>query len=76
MRSLGGIYLGRLDGQGVVVSNIMERWGGPFRTLGEFHANPLGRHRAQSMYWHQITAQLGADYLSSLRMEILPRETS
>lgn len=44
MRSLSGISLGRLDGQGVVVTSFMERWGGPFGSLSEFHdwfASPL-----------------------------------
>lgn len=67
MRSLGGISLGRLDGQGVVVPSFMERWGGPFGSLREFHdwlANPLltKQKDARSIYWHQITTQLGADY--------------
>lgn len=65
MRSLSGIYIGRHDGQSAVVPSIMTRLGGPFRTLSEFHdwlANPLRRQIAQSMYWHQITTQLGADY--------------
>lgn len=65
MRSLGGIHLGRLDGQGVVVPSIMTRSGGPFGTLTEFHdwlVRPPTRSQAQSMYWHQITTQLGAEY--------------
>ncbi|KAK1768748.1 kinase-like domain-containing protein [Phialemonium atrogriseum] len=65
MRSLGGIHLGRLDGQGVVVPSIMTRSGGPFGTLTEFHdwlVQPPHRLQAQSMYWHQITTQLGAEY--------------
>ncbi|KAG8163974.1 hypothetical protein KVR01_005892 [Diaporthe batatas] len=66
MRSLSGTSLGRLDGQGVVVPSLMmERGGGPFGSLREFHdwlASPLLRKNARSMYWHQITTQLGADY--------------
>lgn len=65
LRSLPGIYLGRLDGEGVLVGSVIERSVGPSRTLREFHhwlANPLSRHRAQPMHWHQITSQLGADY--------------
>lgn len=64
MRALGGI-LGRLDGQGVVVPSLMTRSGGPFGTLLEFHdwlVKPPKRLPAQSMYWHQITTQLGAEY--------------
>lgn len=65
MRALRGIYLGRLDGQGVVVPSIITRSGGPFSTLTEFHdwlVKPPKRLQSQSMYWHQITTQLGADY--------------
>ncbi|KAF5007581.1 hypothetical protein FDECE_6089 [Fusarium decemcellulare] len=65
MRALGGIYLGRLDGQGVVVPSILTRSGGPFGTLAEFHdwlVQPPKRSQAQSVYWHQITTQLGAEY--------------
>lgn len=65
MRSLGGISLGRLDGQGVVVPSFMERTGGPFGTLSEFHdwlASPLTERNSRSIYWHQITTQLGAEY--------------
>ncbi|KPM41702.1 hypothetical protein AK830_g4845 [Neonectria ditissima] len=65
MRALGGIYLGRLDGQGVVVPSVMTRSGGPFGSLVEFHdwlVRPPKRTQAESMYWHQITTQLGADY--------------
>ncbi|QPG97664.1 hypothetical protein C2857_006686 [Epichloe festucae Fl1] len=64
MRALRGIYLGRVDGQGVVVPSIMTRSGGPFSTLTEFHdwlVKPPKRLQAQSMYWHQITTQLGAE---------------
>lgn len=65
MRALGGIHLGRLDGQGVVVPSIMTRSGGPFSTSVEFHdwlVRPPKRLQAQSMYWHQITAALGGEY--------------
>ncbi|OIW26255.1 kinase-like protein [Coniochaeta ligniaria NRRL 30616] len=65
MRALSGIHLGRLDGQGVVVPSVMTRSGGPFGTLAGFHdwlVQPPKRLQAQSMYWHQITAQLGAEY--------------
>lgn len=65
MRALGGIHLGRLDGQGVVIPCIMTRSGGPFGTLAELHewlVRPPMRLPTQSMYWHQITTQLGADY--------------
>lgn len=65
MRALGGIHLGRLDGQGVLIPSIMMRSGGPFSTLAEFHdwlVRPPKRLHSQSMYWHQITTQLGADY--------------
>ncbi|RSL76308.1 hypothetical protein CEP51_010080 [Fusarium floridanum] len=64
MRALGGIYLGRLDGQGVVVPSIMTRSGGPFATVSEFHdwlVKPPKRSKAQSMYWHQITTQLAVE---------------
>ncbi|KAK7407824.1 hypothetical protein QQX98_009995 [Neonectria punicea] len=65
MRALGGICLGRLDGQGVVVPSMMTRSGGPFGSLVDFHnwlVRPPKRTEAHTMYWHQITAQLGADY--------------
>ncbi|KAG8674265.1 hypothetical protein FPOAC2_00271 [Fusarium poae] len=65
MRALRGTYLGRLDGQGVVVPSIFMRSGGPFNTLPEFHdwlARPSKRSQAQTMYWHQITTQLGGEY--------------
>lgn len=65
MRSVRGIYLGRLNGEGVVVPSTVTRSGGPFQTIGEFHnwlANPLKRPNGKSVYWHQITTQLGADY--------------
>ncbi|EFY88252.1 hypothetical protein MAC_05725 [Metarhizium acridum CQMa 102] len=64
MRRLGGIYLGRVDGQGVVVPSIFTRSGGPFRTVTELHdwlVRPPQRLQAQSMYWHQITTQLSAE---------------
>ncbi|KAF7562149.1 hypothetical protein G7046_g2001 [Stylonectria norvegica] len=65
MRALGGIYIGRLDGQGVVVPNMMTRSGGPFGSLGEFHdwlVRPPRRSQVESMYWHQITTQLSDNY--------------
>jgi hypothetical protein len=65
MRSLKGLYLGRLDGQAVVVPSMMTRSGGPFPTLAELHnwlVRPPKRIKKQSMYWHQITIQLGAEY--------------
>lgn len=65
MRSLRGTYLGRLDSEGVVVPSTITRSGGPFQTMSEFHdwlTNPLKRSHGKSVYWHQITIQLGADY--------------
>lgn len=65
MRALPGIYLGRLDGQGVMLPTIMTRSGGPFDTVAELHdwlVKPPRRLEGESMYWHQITTQLGADY--------------
>lgn len=65
LHALPGIYIGRLDGQGVVLPSIFTRSGGPFATLAELHewlVWPPKRLAAQSMYWHQITTQLGADY--------------
>ncbi|KAG9255085.1 kinase-like domain-containing protein [Emericellopsis atlantica] len=50
MRALGGIHLGRLDGQGVVVP------------IHDWLVRPPKRLQAQSMYWHQITTQLGTEY--------------
>ena len=58
-----GTQLGRLDGQGAVLPCIMPRLGGLFNTIAEFHAwlvQPRVRLHAQSMFWHQVTAQLGA----------------
>ncbi|POR32749.1 Uncharacterized protein TPAR_07070 [Tolypocladium paradoxum] len=37
IRALGGIHLGRLDGQGIVVPSIIMRSGGPFSTLIELY---------------------------------------
>ncbi|KAL1857518.1 hypothetical protein Daus18300_010276 [Diaporthe australafricana] len=65
LRSLRGTYIGRMDGQGVVIPSIITRSGGPFQNSSELHkwlANPLSRHQAQSMFWRQITAELDADY--------------
>lgn len=66
MRALGGIHLGRLNGQGVVVPAMFTRCGGPFGALAEFHDwlvdPPQSRRGAESIYWHEITAQLGAEY--------------
>ncbi|KAK4152943.1 kinase-like domain-containing protein [Chaetomidium leptoderma] len=62
---LDGISIGRLDGQGVVLPSIITRSGGPFGTLTELHewlVRPPKRRTAQSIHWHQITSQLGADY--------------
>ncbi|KAB5554752.1 kinase-like domain-containing protein [Coniochaeta sp. 2T2.1] len=64
LQALGGIYLGRLDGQGVVVPSMMTRSGGPFGSLTELHewlVQPPRRLPTQSIYWHQITTQLRAD---------------
>ncbi|KAM6524279.1 hypothetical protein FSOLCH5_004880 [Fusarium solani] len=66
IRAMGGIYLGRLDGQGVIVPSIMARPGGPFAAVSEFHdwlVKPPKRLKAQSMYWHQITTQLATESL-------------
>lgn len=68
LRSLPGTgtSLGRLDGQGVLIpGTVITRSGGPFQTLSELHywlANPMSRHRAQSMHWHQITSQLNTNF--------------
>lgn len=53
MRSPKGLYLGRLDGQGVVVPSMMTRSGGPFPTMAEFHywlVRPPKRMEEQSMH--------------------------
>lgn len=65
MHSLQGFYLGRFDGQGVIVPSMMARSGGPFSTMRTFHdwlVRPPRRIEEQSIHWHQITTQLGADY--------------
>ncbi|KAH6954220.1 hypothetical protein FAVG1_02287 [Fusarium avenaceum] len=65
MCSLKGLHLGRLDGQGPVVSSMMTRSNAPFPTMTEFHdwlVRPPKRIEEQSMHWHQITTQLGAEY--------------
>lgn len=65
MRALRGLYLGRLDGQGVIVPSTMPRSGGPFKTMPELHnwlVRPPRRLQSESIYWHQITTQLGAEY--------------
>jgi aminoglycoside phosphotransferase (APT) family kinase protein len=66
LRALSGTgSIGRLDGQGAVLPSIFTRSGGPFGSLAELHhwlVRPPLRAEAQSMYWHQITTQLGTDY--------------
>ncbi|KAJ4138413.1 hypothetical protein NW768_002240 [Fusarium equiseti] len=65
MRALKGIYIGRLDGQGAIVPTIFTRSGGPFRTLREFQewlVRPRQRYADMSIYWEQITTQLGDEY--------------
>lgn len=65
LRALSGISIGRLDGQGVLLPCIMQRTGGPFGTIAELHdwlVRPPKRLRTQTMYCHQITTQLAADY--------------
>ncbi|KAK4154542.1 kinase-like domain-containing protein [Chaetomidium leptoderma] len=65
LHALSGIHIGRLDGQGAVLPSILPRSGGPFSTVAELHEwliRPPKRLEEQSMYWHQITTQLGADY--------------
>jgi hypothetical protein len=55
MRALKGTYLGRFDGQGVIVPSMMTRSGGPFHTIESFHdwlVRPPKRITEQSMYWH------------------------
>lgn len=64
MRKLGGIHIGRLDGQGVIVPSIMTRSGGPSSSLAEFHdwlVKPPMARQSQLMHWHQITTQFGND---------------
>ncbi|KAL2021796.1 hypothetical protein VTK56DRAFT_6570 [Thermocarpiscus australiensis] len=61
----GSARISRLDGQGVELPSIIPRSGGPFDTLAELHhwlVRPPKRLEAQTIYWHQITTQLGADY--------------
>lgn len=65
LRALPGIYFGRFDGQGVLVPSILTRSGGPFRTIAELQewlVQPPKRRGSQSMYWRQITTQLGTNY--------------
>lgn len=65
LRALGGVYLGRLDGDGVVLPCVMTRSGGPFKTVAEMHdwlVRPRWAKPEISMFYHQITSQLGADY--------------
>ncbi|KAI0402492.1 kinase-like domain-containing protein [Xylaria palmicola] len=64
LRALKGTQIGRLNGQGVIVPCIMTRSGGPFANLAEFQdwlVKPPMHLRSESMYWHQITTQLGAE---------------
>lgn len=64
LRALSGVHLGRLDGQGVILPSMLMRSGGPFSTVAELHnwlVRPPMHLQAESMYWHQITTQLGAD---------------
>ncbi|KAL2757325.1 hypothetical protein ACRALDRAFT_1060724 [Sodiomyces alcalophilus JCM 7366] len=65
LRALGGIHLGRLNGQGVIVPGILTRSGGPFGTMIEFHdwlVQPPKMLQTESIYWHQITTQLSNDH--------------
>lgn len=66
MRALGGLYIGRFGGQGVLLPSITTRSGGPFNTTAELHEwlvrPPPQRIQAETMYWHEITAHLAADY--------------
>ncbi|OAA68588.1 Protein kinase-like domain protein [Niveomyces insectorum RCEF 264] len=65
LQALAGTQLGRLDGQGVVLPSIIPRSGGPFSTMAAFHTwlvQPPKRLPTESMYWHQITTQLGSSY--------------
>jgi tRNA A-37 threonylcarbamoyl transferase component Bud32 len=65
MQALQGVYIGRLDGQGAIVPGIFTRSGGPFQTMSSFHdwlVRPRTRITEMSIYWHQITTQLGAEY--------------
>jgi len=65
MRALTGDSIGRLDGQGAMVPSIMTRSGGPFTTVAEFHdwlARPPKRMPSQTIFWHEITKQLGNEY--------------
>jgi aminoglycoside phosphotransferase (APT) family kinase protein len=65
----GDARIGRIDGQGAVLPTIMPRSGGPFDTVadlpsttGHWLVRPPRRLEKQSMHFHQITAQLCADY--------------
>lgn len=55
--------IGRLDGTGVILPTIMPRGGGPFATTADLHAwlvMPPKGLPAESTYWRQVTAHLGA----------------
>ena len=77
LRALSGMYVGRLNGEGALVPSIITRSGGPFQTVSEFQewlATPRLRPAKQSIYWHQITTQLGADYpIVFTHSDITPR---
>ncbi|KAJ4005057.1 hypothetical protein NW752_011574 [Fusarium irregulare] len=51
--------------QGAIVPSIFTRSGGPFHTLREFQewlVRPRQRYADMSIYWEQITTQLGDEY--------------
>lgn len=63
MRAIKGSRIQRLNGESVVVPSIFTRSGGPFTTVADFHhwlVRPPKRLQAQSLFWHEITAQLGS----------------
>ncbi|KAK4103154.1 kinase-like protein [Parathielavia hyrcaniae] len=65
LASRSDVLLGRLDGQGAVLPTNFPRSGGPFSSLADLQhwlVHPPRRSEKQSMYWHQITTQLVADY--------------
>ncbi|KAL1844424.1 hypothetical protein VTK73DRAFT_2575 [Phialemonium thermophilum] len=62
LRSLQGLYVGRLDGIPAQAPGLFQRSGGPFRTVAEFHQFLLGQTRVHNGHRDIIRRELKDDY--------------
>ena len=65
LRSLRGLYVGRLNGEGAIIHGLSAWSGGPFQTTAELHSWLVHKPsfvEARSAFWHQITARLGDEF--------------